>query len=342
MLFPYNYPKHKIQKIQSFVNYIMLEVVLAIHKFPDKQVPLDQIVSKYLALIQGVSETVILYPMTKMYEDARELDRFHRKIIRKAVLENNKVEELCNKKELYPVRYSYMNSRFTKPYEKDMIENIKLFCNNLYEICLRRSSFYSTYGKIKDYHDILIGTNSVCGFCGRDSLHIKFSKLRNAFDHYLPKSKYPFVSVNFHNLVPACTRCNSDYKRSTDILYKGKERIKAFYPFTAEKYEIHIGVHLKKSYRPDITPNDIELTFACEGHDEEVNNWLRIYHIAERYKEYCCTLNVRETLSMLYTSTRNSIEDTIQKMILTPKVDMHFLLVPFLEEALRSLGINVA
>lgn len=35
---------------------------------------------------------------------------------------------------------------------------------------------------------------------------------RSAFDHFYPRSKYPFLGVSIYNLIPACQRCNSGLK----------------------------------------------------------------------------------------------------------------------------------
>ena len=42
--------------------------------------------------------------------------------------------------------------------------------------------------------------NALCPFCGRDQV--------GTLDHYLPKSRYPELSVLGANLVPACETCN--------------------------------------------------------------------------------------------------------------------------------------
>lgn len=341
MLFPYKYPKAKIQNVQSFVDYIMLEIVLKAKNFTSANLPVEKISKPYRDLIMNVNSTYILDPLKKMYQDARKLDQRHINILRNAVSENNKIEQLC-KGIIEPIRYVNLTKDFTKDNEKDIIENIKIFCKNLYDKCLERKPFYTEYGKIKDYHDSLVGSSTACPFCGQTIMFTKYSKLRNAFDHYLPKSRYPFTSVNFHNLVPACPMCNSSFKRDVDVLFIGKRRTKAFYPFTKEQYDIHIDVHLKKSYREDLTPSDVELTFSCKGHDEEVKNWLRVYHIEDRYKEYCCSSEIKQTLKSMKAFSKVWLKEYIRMLGNSRNVDMNFLKIPFFEEALKTLGINVA
>lgn len=63
-------------------------------------------------------------------------------------------------------------------------------------------------------HDSGIRT---CPFCGL-SYFRPVGLLRNALDHLLPISKYPFASADLRNLPPTCHECNSIYKRDIDII----------------------------------------------------------------------------------------------------------------------------
>lgn len=57
----------------------------------------------------------------------------------------------------------------------------------------------------------------ICPYCGLDYFQPVGGK-RNALDHLMPISKYPFASADFRNLPPACHPCNSLYKLDQDIL----------------------------------------------------------------------------------------------------------------------------
>ncbi|MBO1013934.1 hypothetical protein IPU70_10280 [Achromobacter sp. SD115] len=59
----------------------------------------------------------------------------------------------------------------------------------------------------------------VCPFCGLDHFDPPHPDMpRHALDHYLAISLYPIFGAHLSNLVPMCSRCNSDYKRKQDIL----------------------------------------------------------------------------------------------------------------------------
>ena len=56
--------------------------------------------------------------------------------------------------------------------------------------------------------------------------------LRPAFDHFYPKSKYPFFALSLNNLVPTCTTCNSSIKGDDDSIKSYKDII---HPYDEEK-----------------------------------------------------------------------------------------------------------
>lgn len=65
-----------------------------------------------------------------------------------------------------------------------------------------------------------LGSNT-CLYCNR-SFTLTLQKgndriVRPEFDHFLPKSRYPFFSLSFYNLIPACHICNSNLKLASDF-----------------------------------------------------------------------------------------------------------------------------
>jgi hypothetical protein len=129
----------------------------------------------------------------------------------------------------------------------------------------------------------------------KDIYHSKME----AYDHYLPKGKYHFNSINFHNLVPACHKCNSTYKLSKNPLHKTKDplqaqtggRRKSFYPYQTIPYSISLDIELNSTDWLNITPEDMTLSIGPENLKEEINTWRDVYGIGERYKARCCGEN---------------------------------------------------
>lgn len=343
MLYHYKYPRSKIQKIQSFVNYIMLEVVLKAQKIPDTVFSEKLVLPKYVPFFNEINSDYILTPVEKMYGISKKLDALHLKILRKAVYENNRIEELCEGKHI-PITYRYLESVFKQDFEKEMLNAIKGFCKNLYDNCLGLAPVYSRYGKLKNYHDLIVDDDGTCPFCGNSSMETKYSNPRNAFDHYLAKQTYPFVSINFKNLVPTCYTCNSLYKRTKDVLFYRGKRYKAFYPFAKDNYNININIKFKHDiiYKKDLSTDDIVLTCTCVGHQEETDNWMRIYDIQNRYKAKCCEKGVKASLTTIVESISTSKYSKDEILYLYEKnimSDMNFLKVPFFKTALDSLNL---
>lgn len=56
-----------------------------------------------------------------------------------------------------------------------------------------------------------------CPYCNADMVYtIKCDDndktYKSAFDHFYPRSRYPFLGLSLYNLIPACDRCNSKFK----------------------------------------------------------------------------------------------------------------------------------
>lgn len=79
---------------------------------------------------------------------------------------------------------------------------------------------------------------TVCPYCNRQYIFtLSNGQARPQFDHYYPKSRYPYLALSLYNMIPSCSICNMA-KSSLDTL---KEPI--LYPFVEEmgseaKFEI--------------------------------------------------------------------------------------------------------
>ena len=57
----------------------------------------------------------------------------------------------------------------------------------------------------------------VCPYCNTESVYTlevieRDKTYKSAFDHFFPKSRYPFLGLSLYNLIPSCDRCNSKFK----------------------------------------------------------------------------------------------------------------------------------
>lgn len=86
---------------------------------------------------------------------------------------------------------------------------------------------------------------TVCPYCNRmfiatierSETNNRWNGTRPQFDHYFYKKKYPYMAVNFYNLIPTCSNCNQ-YKSDHDaymepLLYPFDEGMSKEYVFVA-------------------------------------------------------------------------------------------------------------
>lgn len=168
----------------------------------------------------------------------------------------------------------------------------------------------------------------------------------------IPKALYPFNSINFRNLVPACHHCNSSYKTSKDPTYNPKDPTAAvprraiFYPYTATPYVIELQVSLQQTDVAKLTPADIELTFGPTALKEQIDTWKDVYGIEERYKAKLCGENdgkywLTQVLDECHAYDKQPadiLNMRAQQAQSRPFADCNFLRKPFLE-ACQRLGV---
>ncbi|MHA8104648.1 hypothetical protein [Aquirufa nivalisilvae] len=337
MLRPYNFSYSKIQKVQSFVNHVMLDVVFNAKNIGAANFNSALVLPKYRPLIDNINQDYILDPLNEAFVICKTLNRKEIKLLKTAVHNNNKIRELCNGT-IQPVKYDQIEA-----ISSDLKKALKLFCDCLYDNCIKLKPFYSTFEDINTYYKSIVLKSKTCRCCGIGPILTKFHTHRGALDHYLPKSIYPFSSLNFKNLIPICEYCNGKYKLSEDTLFithnKGKKnqskiRTVAFYPYSGRIHDINIDITFKKAFDSSIEPDDIEINLTCAGNTDKVLSWDRIFGIKENYKAECCTDEMRMHYEEQYIADMNLGKTHIQyiEILKNNKYgDMNFLKIPFLE-----------
>lgn len=209
-----------------------------------------------------------------IYEECKKLSLEDKKQIIDTFITLKNINEVCDGN--------------TVPLKVEQLPNVvgklmKPFFVKCYESLLERSLVPGD--KLK-YYNSLIKQNDYkfCPCCGYVSFESAESNYREAYDHYLPKSEYPFASVNFFNLVPLCYKCNSD-RKSTKNPVDGR---KAYYPFSLnpETHKIDIQVkfsHIQIKDYDDFDKKELEIELL--GDNEKCNTWDNVFDIKERYNE---------------------------------------------------------
>lgn len=353
MLFTYKYMPHNLEKMQQFIDYIFYRVwcqapytEYSIDLFQgnlDLFKIMNELYRRDLAgklKPKGV-DTFFYQGVNDIFNYFKTLSKRKIKYLKKIYLTNNNIMAICGDNcRLFPVKYVDM---------KVNNEKIENFFKNLYS----RRFFESALAKkiigsdLSEYYKYLIQINKidVCPFCGLTTLYGVNESKREAFDHYLPKGKYPFNSINLKNLVPSCNKCNSGYKLEQDPLYSdnGKRR-KAFFPFSDIQPDIQLSIDIHSKNWKNYGIKDFSINITSNKFQEETETWKEMFDIPNRYLQRCDSPSGRENwLNRIFVERKNYFLDVngMLKAELTcaknsPWIDAHFIQQAFLEGCERA------
>lgn len=355
MLFSYTYVSHQMEKMQRFIDFIFLDVWC--------NAPAGEPYS-----LELFSENAELYEVMKAfhYDDSKGAEFFCGHVERVyrlfAVLSapqidqfrqwyraNNDIEMVCaNIPASSLTRYADFPAEL-----KDVRDQLGTFFKGLYSH-LDLAALKAKIGHIDDHYTVFMTANKVgkCPFCGINDVFGEYHSKREAYDHYLPKALYPFNSINFKNLVPACHHCNSSYKTSKDPACVLKDpagsnhRRAIFYPYAVAPYTIQLQVTLQHSDIQKLTPADITLQFGPVALSEKIDTWKDVYGIEERYKaKLCSETDGKYWLTQVFDECRAYEMQPADVLNLrrqlarkSPYADCNFLRKPFLD-ACHQIGL---
>jgi len=219
--------------------------------------------------------------LNEIYEVCKTLSLQAKADFETAFLTNNKISELCTNPSM-KIDLSTLD-------ENLMTLSIPFF-KELYKRFLSWVDVKNRYGSKKEYYDDLKKNSGFdfCPCCGYGQIKTIYDKGHSAFDHYLPLKYYPFSVVNFYNLIPLCSECNSDNKGETDILEDGK---KVFYPINESHPEIKIDYDISSTSFKEIVikikstdkldNKHINVKFNIVS--DEMGSWDATFNIKTRY-----------------------------------------------------------
>ena len=345
MLFPYTYTPHTMEKMQGYIDFIFNDVWYSALGaeydievlFADNDELKTLIIELHTSEVEGAD--FFLKGIQLIYEDFTKLTIVEMVQLKMWYDANNNIELAC----------ADLSSRSPATYSDVMVistsisKHLKDFFKNLYsQSFLSLKSVRDKIGDINNHYDIFITANlqGKCPFCGIQDVKGVHHTKREAYDHYLPKDKFPFNTINFRNLAPTCHECNSTYKLAKNpIVDEGGKRRKVFYPYSSKSYNIEINMTLEVTDWTDITPEDIQLEIGPDTLNEEISTWLDVYGLDERYKAKCCGEHdgkgwIREIVdeSANFGQTpQQYLQGKLQTAENQPWVDVNFLRKPFLD-----------
>jgi 5-methylcytosine-specific restriction endonuclease McrA len=209
--------------------------------------------------------------------------------VQRAFQANSNVQQLCSDTTTIPVKFEGIPASIRTL--------LKDFLTMLWETYPQNELLENACGTVQEHFTAFVSSTHqqalICPFCGLNKLKTSESVNRDAYDHYIPKAFYPFISINFQNLFPICHECNSDEKKTTDTLYNGGVRRPVFFPLdiTYDNSQLWVKVVPEQTYNPD---NLKTLLYDISWHyeimlsgnsDPRLTAWDEIFHIKRRYKE---------------------------------------------------------
>lgn len=351
MLFPYRYIPHPLEQMQEFIDFIFYGVwckapntEYGIHLYEPNECLhriMDELIRLDLAgkMKDGGAAKFFFAGVNEIFNEFKYLTDDEIADYKLKFDANNKIEALCKGIDgLMPATYESLNPA-KDPLNKK-IEGFfkKLYSSGFFDLQVVRENLGVT---LREYYRSFVQNNDdgVCPFCGIMPIDGEYDPTREAFDHYLPKSKYPFNSLNLKNLSPSCNKCNSDNKHDKDPLHDDQgHRRKAFYPFCDEQPHISISVSIKEKKWDPLTPEAITVDIHSEDFPDETDTWKKLFRIERRYAAKCCNKNGgRHWLNRVMNEHQNyqlsrqeMLEAEIQCAAASPWTEANFLKKAFL------------
>jgi hypothetical protein len=146
---------------------------------------------------------------------------------------------------------------------------------------------------VKEYIDDFNKLNkiTICPFCGIEGITRTAGQQRTALDHWLCKSKFPFSSVNFDNLVPLGNYCNGKgVKGSRNVLIdEHQKRVTSLYPYiNHQSFKLKFSFLSEPKRIEDYNSNNWSLDILPNDPKENglFNSWMSIFNIKQRFNSY--------------------------------------------------------
>lgn len=139
----------------------------------------------------------------KKFTKTAELIDTKTKIYKICLLENKSA--LINFQRIFEKAFK----KDSKGKSKTIIEDTWKYLKTEYEKVYLKFS-----GHVAAYEILEVMKVNVCPYCNRQYTFTVKGKTRPEFDHFFPKSDYPFLAVSIYNLVPSCGLCNKGKSKS--------------------------------------------------------------------------------------------------------------------------------
>ena len=273
---------HSIENLHSYLDYFFQQL------FVEVSVNYD-----HTNLIHVDFQTIVnTYPkqvdskLWEIFEEYMNLDQDQKDYVQIAYFNNTDIERVCNNA-CEPVKYDELEEHSSQLF-REAIQNLfdELWGDNK---ILGYKRVKDQCGSVKQHFNDFrrVNLKSVCAFCGLEGLECEHDDGRDDYDHYLHKSKYPFISVHFINLVPMCHKCNSKSKGQKDAPFNGAGGQRPIYfPFENDPNGHAITLTINSTTTDLSKPTSWTLDINCRPATNvpKKDAWVDIFNIETRYK----------------------------------------------------------
>lgn len=229
---------------------------------------------------------LLLYISNRSFKKIRFRELLH------DFIDTNDINKINYYYKLYNTQNEEINNGNYNILEIEIDENLKnvfveFFYNKFFNdekiwTMIMNSEESIKYTKIK-FHEIFKRENKlyICPYCDLDTINGVSNK---EIEHFLPKSKYPFLTMNANNLISSCITCNKPTEGKGTKIYT---------PIISP-YNKGIGNEIE--YKNNFMKREIILQTG----DKEISNYLKTLNLVERYKKTEIFDLVEERAEIIY------------------------------------------
>jgi len=172
-----------------------------------------------------------------------------------------------------------------------------------YKVC-RRLFVDDFYGNnkyfLKNNHIEAVGID-VCPYCGHSYIYVvnhptksnDETKVKPQIDHFLPKSVYPYLALNYYNLIPSCSTCNeAPCKRENDPIGQDRSHEYLMQPYEFRTEDIVFEYIPTTSFYEDFSVG-VDMKCANSELDKGYKEWLALDKLYEKHNRIVTRMYVQ-------------------------------------------------
>ncbi|WP_395063727.1 hypothetical protein [Flavobacterium sp.] len=255
-----------VKFVKSFNKYIKKTIILELKRINVDQNELkyiDEYFEKYFDNNKKIKSLNNLTP--KEEKDKLKRENLNKGLTKKRNEINSSIKRKLN----------IISNSIKSPYEnKTIFDKIIGFINNENNELKKNKITYNL---------------KTCHFCNIDFIN-SFSvkdKKKNHFtlDHFLQKSKYPYLSISLFNLIPSCYSCNTKFKGQME--FDSLDNLHKISP-SSEMFNLDQQLEFKLKYNVeeyiDNNKDIVEIELTNLANEKDFDKFIQMFNLEGRYE----------------------------------------------------------